>query len=443
MSKLKLFLILASALLISCANPNDPDNGNDTGTGGGTGGGGTGGGGNGNPSWFLTADQQSKPLLQPEVKVFTTTDSTRYRIPAIIVANNGNIVALADDRHNHGSDIGFGQGAIDIVYRISKDGGKTWGDTKTILPKSKTGNNTENKGDPLVFKAQNGDLVVLAVSGGAWFSGDKVNSEILMSRSKDHGETWTPWKVEQNLWKTGGYGAGTLTRKCFAASGRGYTAKDGKLMAAMLVKFKSGGDGLVSIYSDDDGETWNAGGTVESSNGKGTLNEPKIMTELDDGTIVMTVRNYGQKNRLYAISKDGGQNWGTRSSGGQDKKLDDWNNMHDSDVNAEGVRWTSKSEGHDKNRIVHILSDGPRRRVGLGLYVSEDEAQTFKQVKKIEPDSQDSCYSSIDILPDGTVIVLYEKNGRLNSYDLVFKRFNLYDLSGGREIYKVDWYKKQ
>lgn len=42
MSKLKLFLILASALLISCANPNDPDNGNDT--GGGTGGGGTGGG---------------------------------------------------------------------------------------------------------------------------------------------------------------------------------------------------------------------------------------------------------------------------------------------------------------------------------------------------------------------------------------------------------------
>lgn len=43
MSKLKLFLILASALLISCVNPNDPE---DTGTGGGgNGGGGTGTGG--------------------------------------------------------------------------------------------------------------------------------------------------------------------------------------------------------------------------------------------------------------------------------------------------------------------------------------------------------------------------------------------------------------
>ena len=68
MSKLKLFLILASALLISCTNPNDPGNGNDTGTGGGTGGGtGTGGGntvGGGYvlPKGSLSQEEQQKDL---------------------------------------------------------------------------------------------------------------------------------------------------------------------------------------------------------------------------------------------------------------------------------------------------------------------------------------------------------------------------------------------
>lgn len=45
MSKLKLFLILASALLISCANQNPNDPGDDGTGGGGAGGGGTGSGG--------------------------------------------------------------------------------------------------------------------------------------------------------------------------------------------------------------------------------------------------------------------------------------------------------------------------------------------------------------------------------------------------------------
>lgn len=85
MSKLKLFLILASALLISCANPNDPDNGNDTGTGGGTGGGGTGGGGNANPSWFLTAEQQGKKLDFQEQILFNTTGGQRYRYQQLYV----------------------------------------------------------------------------------------------------------------------------------------------------------------------------------------------------------------------------------------------------------------------------------------------------------------------------------------------------------------------
>lgn len=435
MSKLKLFLILASALMMSCANnPNDPNNGNDTGTGGG----GNGGGGNGNPSWFLTAEQQNTPFSK-EVVVFKTEQGQRYRIPAIIVANNGNIVVLADDRHDHGSDIGQSTAALDIVYKISKDGGETWSDARTILPLSKPGNDgIENKGDPIVFKCLNGDLVVLAAAGGAWFAAPTKPSKIAMSRSTDNGETWSQWKeVGQNMWNEGDFANGTLQKKGFIASGRGLTTKSGKLVAAMLVAYSNGSPSNVAIYSDDNGETWKQGGIIIGSSPYGTLNEPKVIAELNDGTLVMSVRNNSQKNRLYAISKDGGLTWGTHPNG-TDQRLGEWVNMHDSDVNAEGVVWTRAGE-QDKNRIIHILSDGTSRRVGLGLYLSTDEASTFTQVKKIEQDTVSICYSSIEVLPDGTIACFYERNGQYNAYDLVFRRFNMKYITD--EVYNADWYK--
>lgn len=454
MSKLKLFLILASALLISCANPNDPG---DDGTGGGNGGGGTGGGSQltQNPSWFLTAEQQAQDFYI-ETKPFEPTSANKYRIPAVVVANNGNIIVFADDRYSHGSDIGFGGGAIDIVYKISKDGGKTWGDKKIILPLSQAGANENNKGDPVVFKCKNGDLVVLAIAGGAWFSAPRVPSVLVMSKSTDNGETWSAWKKvgEESLWKAGPFAdkaQPTFIRKAFTASGKGLTLNSGRLMAAMLAGVNNGsgghaGQAALCIYSDDNGETWKPGGYVNtvnaSSANNGQINEPKIIAELNDGTIVMSIRNANGYNnsqapRLYSLSKDGGMTW--KSVEGVEKQASGWANMHDADVNADGVRWTSTKLGHDKDRIVHILANGPRRRVGLGLYLSTDEAKTFKEVKKILPDSDAACYATTELLPDGTIVTVSEEKPANNGYTLVFRRYNLKLLTG--EVYNAEWYK--
>ena len=436
MSKSKLFLILASALLISCANPNpnDPNNGNDTGTGGGL---------TSNPSWFLTAEQQAQDYFITKT-IWSKDAANKYRIPAIIAADNGDIIAFADNRYKHGGDIGnTGQNSIDIVYKISKDGGNNWSEEATLLPLSKPGVNEDNKGDPVVFKTLDGEIVVLAVAGGAWFSAPGVPSVIVMTKSTDNGKTWSGWKKvgEESLWKAGPFADGTLQRKAFTASGKGLTLKSGRLMAAMLVGFKSGGQGIVSIYSDDKGETWQPGGLVESSGRNGTLNEPKVIAELNDGTIVMSVRNAaGNGNstakRLYAYSKDGGMNW--QDATGKSKTLSGWDNMHDADVNAEGVVWT-RAGVQDKNRIIHILADGPKRRVGLGLYLSTDEAKTFNQIKKLRQDTQEAVYSCINVLPDGTIITLSEEDQKDGGYDLVFRRYNMKYLTG--EIYNAEWYK--
>jgi sialidase-1 len=51
-------------------------------------------------------------------------DAIPYRIPAIATCYNGDLIAVSDYRYCK-SDIGYGY--IDLVYRISRDNGHTWG----------------------------------------------------------------------------------------------------------------------------------------------------------------------------------------------------------------------------------------------------------------------------------------------------------------------------
>ncbi|WP_232047040.1 sialidase family protein [Sphingobacterium daejeonense] len=46
-----------------------------------------------------------------------------YRIPAIIKNKNGELIAFSEGRVDHAGDYGN----VDIVYKVSKDNGKTWG----------------------------------------------------------------------------------------------------------------------------------------------------------------------------------------------------------------------------------------------------------------------------------------------------------------------------
>jgi sialidase-1 len=54
-----------------------------------------------------------------------------YRIPAIIVAKNGDLIAAIDERGPSCADL-KANGNINIVMRKSKDNGKTWSDIRTL-----------------------------------------------------------------------------------------------------------------------------------------------------------------------------------------------------------------------------------------------------------------------------------------------------------------------
>src|SRR5882672_10992580 len=51
-----------------------------------------------------------------------------YRIPAVIHAKNGDLLAFAEGRKNGGGDAGD----IDLLVKRSTDGGRTWGAQQLI-----------------------------------------------------------------------------------------------------------------------------------------------------------------------------------------------------------------------------------------------------------------------------------------------------------------------
>ena len=453
--KSKLFLILASMILaLSCKNPLGDESG---GSGsGGAGGGGSGGGqtitneqGKVFPAWYLTAEQQQQNFSMGPTIVFQSRKNPRkqYRIPAIIVADNGNIIAIADDRYTHGGDIGLYKGLIDIVYKVSKDGGKNWSAAKIMGNKS---TNPEydralNKGDALVFKANDGTLVCMAVSGGGFANAtDSTPSRMLRSESKDNGETWSDWKeVGQNLINKiknsfSKDSSGKGIPKAFAPSGRGLTLKDGTFAAAMIGQVNNGGFYGLYIYSTDKGENWDcADNWIPGTGGNGMWNEPKVIAELNDGKLLMSVRNEQRgRNRMYAVSTDvpvkGKCSWPLQLSA--------WDNFVDGRSDAEGVVWTREKE-QDKNRILHIAA-GPENRKGLKLFLSRDEGKSFSEAKVLLDINTVAAYSSLDVCGDGTIVTLAEEQVSENGaspYDIVFRRYNMKAITG--EVYKTEWYK--
>ena len=415
------------------------------------------------PNYYLTEEQQQTPYIQGPTIVFDSRGGNNtqiYHIPAIIVADNGNIIAFGDNRYKDSVDIGFGRGLIDIVYKVSKDGGQTWSAEKTILPVSPNDDMTgiNNKGDVSVFKCLSGKLVALAVSGGGFANGHnpQTPSRMLRSKSYDNGETWTPWEeVGQNTVFRAMKNKGII--RGFATSGRGTTLKDGTLATAMVGSSGKGNSGWVAyfLYSKDKGDTWHVYPdmqTATSPNGW-LITEPKIVGELDDGKLLMSVRNGSSskfekgRNRMYGVSSDKGKTWGDFNNP-KSGILGYWNNMLCGNVDSEGIVWTRESE-HDKTRILHLLT-GPYFRRGMSFWVSVNGGRNFDKKLEILDTSSHSGkytagYNSIDVLGDGTVIALSEEYNTSNTvlgtadYDLVFRRYNMKAITG--EVYKTEWYK--
>lgn len=371
----------------------------------------------------LTSCETTEAPMAPErIPLFEMGEdgSKFYRIPALVKAADGALVAVADKR---GDALGDLPNIITIVSKRSTDGGKTWSDMSIVA-----------KGDT-VAKCGYGDAVVIAdeVKGnlvavfsgnnGLWHSNESSLIRTYTSTSTDGGKTWDEVKDITDQVYGGVYGEGTR-HGLFTGSGSGVQLKHGehagRLMLVVAARNDASWGGTLSnyaVYSDDGGQSWQVSKNAACVDG----DEAKVV-ELANGNVLMSIRNRAKGHRLFSVSTDGGETW-------SEPKLNE--TILDPACNGDIVAYTYKG----KNLLLHSLPASPTTREKVTVYVSEDNGETWMPKRCIYPGY--SAYSSLQVLDDGTIGIIVEEgkwDGNLpgdDGFNLGYYRFNLPWLMAG------------
>lgn len=314
-----------------------------------------------------------------------------YRIPALVVAANGDLLAFAEARHGSRSDTGD----IDLVMKRSRDGGRTWSAMQTVWD---DGTNVCGNPCPVVVE-ETGEVVLLATHN----LGHDHESEIIAQtsegtrtvwvlRSTDHGETWSaPQEITADTkqadwtWYATGPGAGIqLTRGAHA--GRLVIPCDH--IEADTKRYYSH-----VIVSDDGGATWQLGGTTP----RDQVNECEVV-ELEDGRLLLNMRNYDrqQRTRQQAWSTDGGMSW-------RDQRHVPELVEPICQASIRRFAWAGPGQAGI------LLFSNPASRDGrqaMTVRASFDDGATWPWSALLDPGP--AAYSCLQPLPDGSVLCLYE-----------------------------------
>lgn len=331
-----------------------------------------------------------------------------YRIPAVIRAQNGDLLAFAEGRKNGGGDAGN----IDLLLKRSADRGRTWSAQQVLWDDE---DNTCGNPCP-VLDETTGVLWLLATHNlGADHEKDIIARTVRGSRtvwllsSADHGRTWTkPVEITATTkkadwtWYATGPGIGIQVKQ---------GARAGRLVIPCDYNDTDPADpkkarkGAHAIFSDDHGKSWQIGGTVTPA-----MNECQVAELFDGrGTLLLDMRSYlGRAVRAQALSSDGGATWTAPV---------------DAPALVEPVCQASLLR-HDAAKLLLFANPAhPKQRVNLTVRASGDDAKTWRDVAVLH--AGPSAYSSLVALDAATAGCLYE-NGEKKPYErITFARFPL------------------
>ena len=350
------------------------------------------------------------PLL---TDVFVSGESGyhTYRIPSAIVAPKGTLLAFAEGRRGGAGDAGD----IDLVLRRSQDGGRTWALMQVI------GDNGPNTfGNPCAVVDSRTNTIWLLTTQNRGTDREKdiiagaseASRTVWAMRSQDDGATWsTPVEITASVkapdwtWYATGPGVGIQIR-----SGR-------IVVPGNHAEAKSGIHRSHLFFSDDGGASW----TLGASSDPGT-NESQVV-ELADGGLLLNMRNHPPKPenfRMIARSADGGR---TLSSAVPDRAL------VEPPAQASLLR-LSTARDRDRNRLI-FANPASTARERMTVRVSDDEGATWAVSRVLHEGP--AAYSSLVVLPDRTIGLLFERGDRSPYERITFARFTLEWLTSGSE----------
>lgn len=325
-----------------------------------------------------------------------------YRIPAIVTAPNGDLIAAIDERVPSCGDLKWSKD-INIVIRRSDDNGKTWSPIETIID------------FPLGKSASDPSMIVDEITNEIFLFYNYMNLDtekdiyyLHVMKSSDNGKTWSkPEDITAQIAKPEWH-----KDFKFITSGRGIQTSTGKLLHCM-VNLNSG---MHLFGSDDHGKTWYFIDTPISP-----ANESKVI-ELADGTWMVNARANDKKGVRYVhTTSDEGKTWTTKAEP----------QLIDPGCNASIIRYTSIKDGFKKNRILFANAASKKGRVNMTVKISYDEGKTWSEGKSIYEGK--SAYSDLTILENGDIGLFFEQDGHTKN---PFVSFSLKWLTDGMDKYK-------
>ncbi len=362
----------------------------------------------------------AEPLLE-KVDVFpaNTNGIARYRIPGIVVTQKGTVLAYSEARRNSSSD----WGEIEVHLRRSTDGGKTWDAAKHIAHHGARleGNPHKKKDGGEKEQTVNNPVAIVDRDTGAIEFLYCINyARCYAMRSTDDGVTWSspvdvtatfePFRKHYD-WKVIATGPG-----------HGIQLKSGRLVVPIWLAYGKEGDhapsAAATIYSDDHGKTWIAGDLAVPNNSVfGNPNET-MLAELSDGRVMLVTRSVSKPNRkIITLSPNGAASWSKPTFHDQL-----WEPICMASITAHPSQ--PGTLVYSNPHTLKLDADGKEtpagrgKRENLSIKLSRDDGKTWPVSKTL--DAGPSAYSDLAVLPDGTVLCLWETKN-----DIQCARFNL------------------
>jgi sialidase-1 len=305
-------------------------------------------------------------------------DVSCYRIPSLITANNGDLIAAIDERVPSCGDLKWSND-INIVIRRSSDNGKTWSAIERIVDFPEG----QSASDPsMILDKTTGEIFM-------FYNFMDLDKELNVFyfhviKSNDHGKTWSqPKDITSQISKPEWHNDFK-----FITSGRGIQTASGTLLHC-LVNLQNG---MHVFGSKDHGQSWFLIDTPLEP-----ADESKIV-ELSDNTWMVNSRINDKGHRYVFNSLDEGKTWTSKSEIA----------LSDPSCNASIISYTFTENGKEKQVLIFTNANSETKRENMTVKLSYDDGNTWTKGKTIYQGR--SAYSSLTILENGNIGLFFEKD---------------------------------
>jgi len=295
-----------------------------------------------------------------------------YRIPSIITAINGDLIAAIDERVPSCGDLKWSRD-INIVIRKSSDNGKTWGKIEKIIDYPLG----QSASDPSMILDKQTNTIFLFYN---YMDLDNQKDIYYLKyiSSNDNGKSWSKPvditnQISKENWKNDFK---------FITSGRGIQTKKGTLLHCLVNLQK----GTHVFGSNDNGKTWFITETPTSPG-----DESKIV-ELNDGSWMVNSRVNKLGYRYSHVSNDDGKTWISKKE----------ESIIDPGCNGSLIRY---SHG-EKNLLLLTNINNKKERKEIVLRYSIDEGRSWSNPKIIY--NGEAAYSSMTVMENGSLGLFFE-----------------------------------